>query len=123
MIDKLDIKVVNRVVFILNELLLNCLEHTVLKISKNKHKIIQKNEKIEYNGEEKFANLLILESENYIILDLDDNGIGFEISKILKSEWFNKYHGRGIKMLKKLSNGIYYNPKGNRVKLFFRKEE
>ena len=120
---KIKMKVLNKIVFALNELLINCYEHSVIKISKNKHKIIQKNEKIEYNGEEKFANLLILESENYIILDLDDNGIGFEISKILKSEWFNKYHGRGIKMLKKLSNGIYYNPKGNRVKLFFRKEE
>jgi CheY-like chemotaxis protein len=121
--DKIDIKIVNKIIFSLNELLLNCYEHSVLKISKNKHEIIQKNEKIEYNGIEKFAHLKILNSNRYIVLDLDDRGDGFDVSKILKSEWFNKYHGRGIKMLKKISDGIYYNQKGNRIKLYFKKEE
>ena len=123
LIEKINIKVLNKIIFALNELLMNCYEHSVLKISKNKHKIIQKNEKIEYNGEEKFARLVIFKSKRYLVLDLDDNGEGFEVSKILKSEWFNKYHGRGVKMLKKLSNGMYYNPKGNRVKLYFKVEE
>ena len=79
-----------------------------------------KDEKIEYNGENQFAKLLISKSEKYTVVDLEDNGDGFDVSKILKSEWFNKYHGRGIKMLKKLSDGIYYNQKGNRVKLYFK---
>jgi len=119
-INSLPLNVVNKIVFALNELLINCYEHSVLKISKNKHEIIQKDEKIEYNGEDKFAKLLILKSEKCVIIDLADNGKGFDVSQILKSEWFNKYHGRGIKMLKKLSDGIYYNQKGNRVKLYFR---
>jgi len=117
---KISFKVISKIIFALNELLLNCYEHSVLKISKNKHEIIQKNQKIEYNGKEKFAKCLILKSKRYVVLDLDDGGDGFDVSKILKSEWFNKYHGRGIKMLKKLSNGIYYNTKGNRVKIYFK---
>jgi hypothetical protein len=99
---------------------MNCYEHTVLKISKNKHEIIQKNEKIEYNGIEKFSKLIISKSNKYVVVDLDDGGDGFDVSEVLKSEWFNKYHGRGIKMLKKLSSGIYYNKKGNRVKIYFK---
>jgi len=113
----------DKIIFSLNELLINCYEHSVLKISENKHKIIQKDEKIEYNGEEKFAFLSILESDDYVVLHLSDEGQGFDISQILKSEWFNKYHGRGIKMLKKLSDGMYYNQKGNSVKLYFKKEQ
>ena len=119
--DKLPIKIVNKIVFSLNELLINCYEHSVLKISKNKHKIIQKDEKIEYNGENKFAFLSIKQSQRYVVIELDDNGDGFDVSKILKSEWFNKYHGRGVKMLKKLSDGMYYSLKGNFVKLYFKK--
>ena len=121
LIDKLDIKVVNRVVFVLNELLLNCLEHTVLKISENKHEIIQKNEKIEYNDNKKFAHLSLYESERYVIVYLDDKGMGFEVNDILKTEWFNKYHGRGIKTLKKIADGLFYNKKGNTVKLYLKK--
>jgi CheY-like chemotaxis protein len=118
--DKLPIKVINKIVFALNELLINCYEHSVLKISKNKHQIIQKDEKIEYNGEKQFANLVISKSEKYAVIDLSDNGEGFDVSQILKSEWFNKYHGRGIKMLKKFSDGMYYNKIGNRVKIYFK---
>ena len=114
-------KVINRVVFVLNELLLNCLEHTVLKISKNKHEIIQKNEKIEYNDNKKFAHLSLYESERYLIVYLDDKGTGFEVNDILKTEWFNKYHGRGIKTLKKIAHGLFYNKKGNAVKLYLKK--
>jgi len=119
-IQKLPINVINKIVFALNELLINCYEHSVLKISKNKHEIIQKEEKIEYNGENQFAQLKILKSDKYVIVDLCDNGDGFDVSKVLKSEWFNKYHGRGIKMLKKLSDGMYYNQKGNRIKLYIK---
>jgi len=119
----IELKIVNKIVFALNELLINCYEHTVLKISKNKHKIIQKDEKIEYNGENKFAYLNIYESDKFVILDVEDEGDGFDVSQILKSEWFNKYHGRGVKMLKKLSDGMYYNKKGNQIKLYFKKEK
>jgi len=110
----------DKIIFSLNELLINCYEHTVLKISKNKHEIIQKDEKIEYNGKENFASLTILMSEKYAMVYLKDNGPGFDVSQILKSEWFNKYHGRGIKMLKKLTDGMYYNVTGNHVKLYFK---
>jgi len=119
--DDLNNKSIDKIVFSLNELLINCYEHSVLKISKNKHKIIQKDEKIEYNGERKFAFLSIYHSDRYVVIELDDRGDGFDVSKILKSEWFNKYHGRGIKMLKRFSDGIYYNKKGNSVKVYFKK--
>jgi len=119
--NSLELNIVNKIVFALNELLINCYEHSVLKISKNKHEIIQKDEKIEYNGKNEFAFLSIYQSKRYVYLQLDDNGDGFDVSQILKSEWFNKYHGRGIKMLKKFSDGIYYNKKGNSVKIYFKK--
>jgi len=119
--NKLNLKVLNKVVFALNELLMNCYEHSVLKISKNKHEIIQKNEKIEYNDNKKFAHLSLYESERYVIVYLDDKGMGFEVNDILKTEWFNKYHGRGIKTLKKIADGLFYNKKGNTVKLYLKK--
>jgi FixJ family two-component response regulator len=119
-IEILPPRVKDKIIFALNELLINCYEHAVLKISKNKHEIIQKDKKIEYNGKDDFADLTILKSDKYAVIILKDNGSGFDVSQILKSEWFNKYHGRGIKMLKKISDGMYYNEKGNHIKLYFK---
>ncbi|NPA55749.1 MAG: SpoIIE family protein phosphatase, partial [Epsilonproteobacteria bacterium] len=120
----LPVKVVNHIVFALNELLMNAYEHSVLKLSQDKHNIIKSEEGLEeldYKGEDKYATLTISHSQTCAVLHLTDPGDGFDVSKVLKAEWFNKYHGRGVKMLKKLSDGIYYNEKGNSVKLYFKK--
>ena len=121
--DKISVKNINKIVFILNELLLNTLEHSLLKMGKNKQQIVKNDIKIEYNNENKFASLQILASNSFIVIELEDDGDGFEINDILKNEWFNRYHGRGLKMIKSLSDGIYYNVKGNKVKIYLKKEK
>jgi len=121
--DKISINFINKIVFILNELLLNTLEHSVLKMGKNKQEIIKNDIKIEYNNENEFAFLQILVSDSFIVITLEDNGDGFEINEVLRNEWFNKYHGRGIKMLKSISDGIYYNVKGNKIRLYLKKDK
>jgi serine phosphatase RsbU (regulator of sigma subunit) len=119
----LEQKVIDKVVFVLNELLLNAYEHTVVKISENKHKIIKNNEKIEYNGEEKFARLKVIKNSICVVIEIDDNGEGFDVNEVIKQELFNKYHGRGLKMINKLTNGIFYNQKGNNLKVYLKREQ
>jgi len=121
--DKISMSNINKIVFILNELLLNSLEHSLLRMGKNKQQIVKNNIKIEYNNENKFASLQILTSNSFIVIELEDDGDGFEINDVLKNEWFNRYHGRGLKMIKSLSDGIYYNVKGNKVKIYLKKEK
>jgi FixJ family two-component response regulator/anti-sigma regulatory factor (Ser/Thr protein kinase)/serine/threonine protein phosphatase PrpC len=120
--NKLPLKITQKIVFSLNELLLNSLEHSVLKLGANKHQIVKNDIKIEYNDKDKYVHIKILVSDRFVILFLEDEGEGFEINDIFKKEWFNRYHGRGLKMLKSLSDGIYYDVKGNKTKLYFKKE-
>jgi CheY-like chemotaxis protein len=121
--NKISLKIINKIVFSLNELLLNTLEHSVLKLGKNKQQIVKHDIKIKYNNTNKYVQIQILSSDNFIILVVEDEGDGFEINEILKKEWFNRYHGRGLKMLKSFSNGIYYNVKGNKTKIYFKKDK
>jgi len=113
-----------KIVFVLNELLLNLLEHSVLKMKENKQNIIKNDTKIEYNNINRFATINIYSNKNFVIITLEDkDGKEFEINDILKKEWFDRYHGRGIKMLKKLTDGLYYNTKGNRIKVYLKKDK
>jgi DNA-binding NarL/FixJ family response regulator len=121
--NKISLEIINKIVFSLNELLLNALEHSVLKLGVNKHQIVKNDIKIEYNNENKYVQIKILVSKEFVVLRVEENGDGFEINDILKKEWFNRYHGRGLKMLKSFSNGIYYNVKGNKSKLYFKKDK
>ena len=109
-------------IFVLNELLLNSYEHSVVKITKIKNKMIKNDEKIVYNGENKFADLKILKSDNHLVIELDDGGDGFNVNEVIKQELFNKYHGRGLKMINKLSNGIFYNENGSSLKVFLKRK-
>ncbi|RUM56031.1 MAG: hypothetical protein DSY40_02890, partial [Nautilia sp.] len=112
-----------KIVFVLNELLLNLLEHSVLKMKENKQNIIKNDTKIEYNNINRFATINIYSNKNFVIITLEDkDGKEFEINDVLKKEWFDRYHGRGIKMLKKLTDGLYYNTKGNRIKVYLKKD-
>jgi len=121
--NKAPIQVIEKIVFALNEFLLNSLEHSVLKMGKNKQRIVKNSIKIEYNNESKYVRVQVLVSDKFVVLTVEDEGDGFEVNDIFKKEWFNRYHGRGLKMLKSLSDGIYYNVKGNKVKLYLKKDK
>ena len=119
----LELNLLSGVIFVIQELLLNIFEHSFLKMGKNKQKIVKKGIKIKYNDKEESASIKIKESKKFILIELEDNGEGFEINNVLKREWFDRYHGRGIKMILKLVDGIYYNSKGNKVKVYIKKEQ
>jgi len=56
--------------------------------------------------------------ETEIIIQIEDEGEGFDIKKVKNptlKENVNKESGRGIFIIKNLSDGIEYNEKGNRV--------
>lgn len=58
--------------------------------------------------------------ETEIIIQIEDEGEGFDIKKVKNptlKENVNKESGRGIFIIKNLSDGIEYNDKGNRVQL------
>jgi CheY-like chemotaxis protein len=120
--DKISIVVINKIVFVLNELLLNSLEHSAMNLGLNKQEMVKNNIKIDYNYEDKYVDVQIKVTNRFVVVEVEDNGDGFEINDILKKEWFDRFHGRGIKMLKSLSDGIYYNPKGNKVKLYLKEK-
>jgi DNA-binding NarL/FixJ family response regulator len=111
------------IIFALNELLLNILEHSIYKISENKQKIVKNEIKIEYNNmPQHWANLKIKLSKKFILVEIENEGKGFEVNKVLNTEWYNRYHGRGLKMLKLVGSGLYYNSNGNNVKFYIKKE-
>lgn len=58
--------------------------------------------------------------EDRVILEVQDQGGGFDWKTAMESELEpdpRKEHGRGLFILKKYSNGVDYNDKGNRVTL------
>jgi CheY-like chemotaxis protein len=110
------------VLFALNELLLNILEHYVYKIGENKQKIVKNEIKIEYNNTTQYwANLKIKLSKKFILLNIKYRGDGFDVNKVLNTEWYNKFHGRGLKMLKLIGSGLYYNADGTKVKFYLKR--
>jgi len=120
--DKLSIKIISKIVLVLNELLLNSLEHSAMKMGTNKQEIVKNDIKIEYNNKNSYVDIKIKITDGFVTVEVEDDGDGFEINDILKKEWFDRFHGRGIKMLKSLSNGIYYNSKGNKVKIYLKEK-
>jgi CheY-like chemotaxis protein/anti-sigma regulatory factor (Ser/Thr protein kinase) len=110
----------SKIVFITNELLMNSYEHGAIGLGKKKHILLAQNKPIKENNDAKIANLSILKSQKFVIICLEDNGEGFDINKTLKTQWFSKYQGRGVKMIKMISDGMYYNKKGNKVKIYIK---
>jgi hypothetical protein len=106
-------------VFVLNELLLNTYEHVALKI-RDKEKYIKNNEKIPLNENVK-VNIKICKAGEYVILNYCDSGEGFNLMLLSDLE-DRKYHARGIKMIKSISSGIFFNEKGNCVKVYLKND-
>lgn len=111
----------NNLIFILQELLVNTYEHNVLKISNKKEELIKNNKKLEnFSNKSKInVKITIYKNENFIKMLYEENSNGFDLN-ILKNMYSKKYHGRGVKMVKKLCDGIFYNYKGNKIKIFLR---
>lgn len=125
--------------FTLNEILLNSIEHGNLEISYNeKQKLVLKEnlgDLIKHLlKDERFLTRKVTVSfyfTNYqefelLCFDITDEGDGFDVSGFFKSIDFNKetlLHGRGILMSNHLCEGVFYNKKGNRVKIFIKMED
>lgn len=120
----------SEVLLIFNELIMNSFEHGSLKLdSAQKEKLIEedKYEEYLYKAEENLdlSSIKIdiaLEEENYgfkiIKISIEDSGEGFEFSETLKTIYMDedvKYSGRGVWMAKDLTDGIYFNERGNRT--------
>jgi hypothetical protein len=119
-----SIKVIKKekIEFILQELLMNSYEHSSLQLRNLKDAILRDN-KIELATKNSItANIIIYENDEFIKLDYSDNEEGFNLD-IFKTLSRDKLHGRGIKMIKSISDGCFYNLKGNGVNIFIRKDK
>jgi len=112
----------NKIEFLLQELLLNSYEHSSLLLSQKKDSFLRNNQNITHieNQENIIANVELYENDKFIKLNFWDNGEGFDIS-ILKTLGKNKLHGRGIKMMKSIADGVFYNTKRNGINIYLKK--
>jgi hypothetical protein len=121
-LDERNITKKEKIEFVLHELLMNSYEHSLLEYKKLKDSILRDNE-IEIETKNNItANVFIYENDEFIKIDYSDNGKGFNID-ILKTLSRNKLHGRGIKMIKAIADGFFYNSKGNGAYIFFYKDK
>lgn len=67
---------------------------------------------------------LLRQKDSYLIdIDIEDDGEGFVFSDVLKIIHLDnekKYSGRGVWMAKGMTDGVYFNEKGNKVSFFKR---
>jgi ribose 5-phosphate isomerase RpiB len=121
-INEIDQIIVNdKLVFVLHELLLNSYEHVAISV-KNKEQFLKKGKKIYKEKVDVKVFIKILENNKYLVLHYCDSGEGFDISKLIDLE-DRRFHARGIKMIRKMSEGIFFNEKGNCVKIYLKKEK
>lgn len=114
-------KLANKIVFIFNEMLLNVYEHAHLKLSDDKHRIIKNNQKIDYNDTKQNVAIMLSQSSTHLKISIDDHGPGFDVGEIMKRKFFDKYHGRGLQLVLKLSEGFFYSDKGNIVNIYLKR--
>ena len=116
--SKIKVENIEKMSFILQELLMNSYEHSALKLQKLKNSVLRKDKIDLENDTEIKAEINILENDLFVKLEYIDNGDGFDID-VLKTLGKDKFHGRGIKMIKSIADGFFYNPKGNGVNIYF----
>ena len=113
----------DKILFLLQELLLNSYEHSHLLLQAKKDKYLRNNSNLPEKIEENIvANVEIYENDRFVKLNFWDNGEGFDIA-ILKTLGRNKLHGRGIKMMKSIADAVFYNKQRNGVNIYFKKKE
>ncbi|GAB6044407.1 fused response regulator/phosphatase [Caminibacter profundus] len=122
-IDKLLLKIpinlilYQKIIFILQELLMNTLEHGIYGLQVKKEKVSINNSK-PINDHIK-VKISIYKKDDLIKLLFEEDSKGFDIN-ILNDINICKYHGRGIKIIKSLSEGLFFNHKGNKIKIFLK---
>ena len=114
-----EIPQVEKIHYILHELLMNTYEHNIIKI-KNKEKMKKEKKSINFDIMTSFlAKIRVLKNDNCVKIIYQDTTEGFEIQKI-KDAYYNKYHGRGIKIIKHLADGLFFNDNGTLIKIFLK---
>jgi len=115
-----NIPQIEQIHLILHEILTNTYEHSILMI-KNKEKL--KDKKIFSQNNIKnnkfYAKIKISKNKNWLKIEYQDNTNGFDVQKI-KDAFYKNYHGRGIKIIKHLSYGLFFNEKGTAIKIFLK---
>ena len=109
-----------KIIYILQELFMNTLEHSIfeLHMKKEQENIIGMTTKNKYVR----VNVNIFQKNDIIKIVYKENSKGFDIN-ILKDLQNVKYHGKGIKIIKFLSEGVFFNYKGNKIKIFLKEGE
>lgn len=112
----------SKALLIFNELLMNAYEHGNLAIENKDEMILQNNYDLFLLKREKNCRKIIkiyfYKTKKYYITKICDEGKGFDLNSIN----VKKYSGRGIFISKKLSDGLFYNKKGNKVCFFIKKD-
>jgi len=111
---------IGQIHLILHEILTNTYEHAILKIE-NKEKM-KKEKKILENFDKNskfFAKIKLSKNEKCLKIEYEDNTKGFDVQTI-KDAYYKKYHGRGIKIIKHLACGLFFNEKGTSIKIFLK---
>ena len=115
-----NLKSYEKIIYILQELFMNTLEHGIYELHSKKEKIyidnlIAKNKNIS-------VQVSIFEKNDIIKIVYKENSKGFDVN-ILKDLYKAKYHGKGIKIIKFLSEGVFFNYKGNEIKIFIKEKK
>lgn len=121
----------DQLIYTLNELLVNALEHGSLGITfDTKQQLLSHDEYESYllhkcadpSVFQKKIKLSVIQSEEkgkrLLCFEVEDEGDGFDSRSILKKLRFEKntrFHGRGLAMIRKMVDGFYFSPKGNTV--------
>ena len=118
----LDNVIKQKFYLVFQEIFLNIFEHAYRQ-DYDKHEIIKNNQKFpDINGKIKVK---IYENEEYFNIIINDNGRGFDVSKILKLENknnFKRYHRRGLLVLLNIVSGLFFEDNGRCVNIYIRKE-
>jgi len=111
---------IDKIIFIISELLMNCYEHGYLCLQDKKQEHLEKEKELDPVNSIEYANVQVLKNSKYILIKVLDNGEGFDVNEVLKRRNVlkNELHGRGIKMISTIADGIFFNKKGNHLKTY-----
>jgi len=115
-----NIPKIEQIHLILHEILTNTYEHSILT-GKNKENIKYKGNFFQKSIVNKkfFAKIKLSKNENWLKIEYQDNTDGFDVQTI-KDAYYKKYHGRGIKIIKHLAEGLFFNENGTAIKIFLK---